>query len=287
MMGSGAAPTTSALGVAAITVRPLGKADEYAACVLLQRETWGAGFTDFVPGSLLKVSQMVGGVSCGAFTAEGELVGFVYGLSGVREGRLIHWSHMLAVRPEYRGQGLGRRLKEYQREVLRGLGVEMAYWTFDPLIARNAHLNLNRLGTEVREYVPDMYGDTGSELHAFGTDRFLVSWPVAAESVRSEPGVPAAWRTAPVFGHGVREGEDGVGAGTERPADGSCHGALLVRIEVPPDVETMPVAQACAWRAATRPAFIRLMSGGYRVLGFFTLARGRCFYVLGRTAAEI
>ena len=101
----------------------------------------------------------------------------MFGITGVQEGQLVHWSHMLAVERAYRDHGLGRRLKECQRELLRELGVDTIYWTFDPLVARNAHLNLNRLGTTVREYVPDMYGDTGSPLHTFGTDRFVVAWP--------------------------------------------------------------------------------------------------------------
>jgi predicted GNAT superfamily acetyltransferase len=128
---------------------------------------------------LLSVSQKVGGLVAGAFSDAGDLVGFVFGLTGLRGGRIVHWSHMLAVDPDYRDRGVGRRLKLYQRECLRAAGVDRMYWSFDPLVARNAHLNLNRLGVLVEDYVTDMYADTGSDLHAFGTDRFVASWPVA------------------------------------------------------------------------------------------------------------
>ena len=244
-----------------IVLRALAGQAEYTACVQLQRDTWGQGYADCVPASILQVSQKVGGVCGGAFAPDGRLIGFVYGLTGVRGGRLIHWSHMLAVVPEYRNHGVGRRLKEYQRDALRALGIEMMYWTFDPLVARNAHLNLNRLGTEVDEYVPDMYGHTGSELHAFGTDRFVVSWPVAAAD--------AAHRGA--FSRN--------GAAGSAPPD-----ATAVRVEIPADVESMATPEAMRWREATRPEFLRLLGGGYRVTGFERNG-GRCYYVLTPGAA--
>src|SRR5690554_3674198 len=147
-----------------VVVRRPATLEEFRACVELQRETWGAGFDECVPAAILKVSQRVGGVTAGAFDGEGRLLGFVFGLTGLERGRPVHWSHMLAVRPEWRDVGLGRRLKAYQREAVRGLGVDTILWTFDPLVARNAHLNLNRLGVQVVEYVPDMYGATGSAL---------------------------------------------------------------------------------------------------------------------------
>jgi predicted GNAT superfamily acetyltransferase len=256
---------------AAIELRPLKLQADLAACVQLQRDTWGRDYVDCVPASVLKVSQLVGGVSGGAFLEDGRMVGFVYGLTGIRDGHLIHWSHMLAVAPGFRNHGVGRRLKEYQREVLRGLGIEMMYWTFDPLVARNAHLNLNRLGTVVQEYVPDMYGNTGSDLHAFGTDRFVVAWSVAPElkSAAAGESAEADWKSAPVA-NGVDVKANGAGR------------RGLVRIEIPADVETMALKEALAWRESTRPAFVRLLSDGYRVSGFVTDPTG-CFYLLSPT----
>jgi predicted GNAT superfamily acetyltransferase len=260
----------------AITLRAVKTRADLAACVQLQRETWGMEYDDCVPASILKVSQMVGGVCGGAFTASGRMVGFVYGLTGVRDDRLIHWSHMLAVSPDYRNHGVGRRLKEYQREVLRDLGVEVIYWTFDPLVARNAHLNLNRLGARVEEYVADMYGETGSELHAFGTDRFVVSWLVRSTAAVRSAEPPAAWRTAPLA----------TAADVADRRGGEQASAPLVRLEIPGDVEVMPVADALEWRQATRPAFERLLGNGYGVAGFYTDNGSRCYYVLSRKAED-
>jgi predicted GNAT superfamily acetyltransferase len=205
-------------------------------------------------------------------------VGFVFGLTGLRDGRLMHWSHMLAVLPAFRDQGVGSRLKDYQRDHLRDLGIGLICWTFDPLIARNAHLNLNRLGAEIVEYVPDMYGNTGSPLHAFGTDRFVVAWPVDTPvPVRASPEAVDTWRRAPL----VRKAADGP-ARDLAAANGAVHGAELVRVEVPADIEAIEVAEARVWRGATRAAFTDLLDSGYRVIGFYTEERVRCFYVVAR-----
>src|SRR5947209_17970295 len=102
-----------------IEIRPLATREELQACVDLQESTWGADFSDLVPASILKVSQRVGGIALGAFDKSADLLGFVFGLTGVERGRVVHWSDMLAVRPAARDMGLGRRLKERQRELVR------------------------------------------------------------------------------------------------------------------------------------------------------------------------
>ena len=164
-----------------ITFRVMDTFDDFGKCVELQRATWGHDWTDVIPPSMLKVSQKVGGILAGAFDGQERLLGFVFGLTGIRDGKPAHWSHQLAVIPEQRNSGLGRQLKLFQRDLLLSAGVRVMYWTFDPLVARNAHLNLNRLGARIHEYVPDFYkGETSSELHSgVGTDRFIVRWPLA------------------------------------------------------------------------------------------------------------
>ena len=177
-------------------IRPLVTRPECEACVALQREIWGDGFVDVVPPTVLMVAQRIGGVTAGAFDDDGRLAGFVFGISGVRDGRLVHWSDMLAVRPEARRRGVGRRLKLFQRELLLALGVECAYWTFDPLVAPNARLNLVALGARPIEYVPNMYGTTGSRLHVgLDTDRLIVEWrlrdPDVEARIAGHPPPPA------------------------------------------------------------------------------------------------
>lgn len=125
----------------------------------------GLGFSERVPTAILKVSQILGGVAAGAYSEDGDLEGFVFGMTGIRDGQLVHWSDMLAVIEHARDAGLGTKLKAYQREQVLARGVEKMLWTFDPLQSRNAYLNFAKLGIVVQEYVENMYGETDSPLH--------------------------------------------------------------------------------------------------------------------------
>jgi chorismate synthase len=259
-----------------VVVRDMRTLAEYRACVELEREVWGNGFEEVVPASLLKVGQEVGGITAGAF-AGGELVGFVHGLTGIRRGRLTHWSHMLAVRAAHRGRGIGLRLKLYQRHRLLDRGVYEMRWTFDPLVAANAHFNLNVLGVRVERYVPDMYGDTGSGVHATGTDRLVSRWNlVEAPGPRLSGSGASAWNGAPILNGGGASGA----AAWKAMADG----ARSVRIEIPRDVfglEGGGLDSAREWRRSTRDAFVRATGAGFRVVGFSRDADASvCHYLL-------
>ena len=165
-------------------IRDLEGVAEYRRAVAFQESIWGVGFSERVPASLMKVAQRVGGVAAGAFDPDGDMVGFVYGITGIAEGAMVHWSDILAVRPGLRDAGLGRRLKAFQRDKVLAVGVTRMHWTFDPLESRNAYLNLGRLGAVVREYAVDMYGASDSPLHrGLGTDRFVVTWELDASRV--------------------------------------------------------------------------------------------------------
>ncbi len=178
----------------AITIRDFTSLTDYDACGALQDAIWGAGFSERVPGAILRVSQKIGGVSAGAFDESGQLVGFVFGMTGLKDGALVHWSDMLAVAPRARGLNLGERLKQHQREAVRAIGVTTMYWTADPLVARNAHFNINHLGAIPAEYVENMYGEnTGSVLHgAMPTDRAVYRWDLTGASSTTRDGIPSA-----------------------------------------------------------------------------------------------
>ncbi|MGH7445205.1 MAG: GNAT family N-acetyltransferase, partial [Longimicrobiales bacterium] len=147
-----------------MTIRPLVTAADLRACVALQEATWGQGFAERVPYAVLWFSRRIGGVLLGAFDGD-TLLGFVFGMTGWRESRPLHWSDMLAVRADARDRGIGMQLKRAQRALLIERGVQEANWTFDPLESRNAHLNFARLGVIAREYIRDVYGDSDSPLH--------------------------------------------------------------------------------------------------------------------------
>jgi predicted GNAT superfamily acetyltransferase len=244
----------------AVTVRSLDTPAEFEACVALQRETWGGDFSGCVPAAVLMIARKVGGVVAGALDERGHLLGFVFGLTGYTEGRPVHWSHMLAVRDTARGAGLGLRLKLFQRRLLLENGVTTARWTFDPLVARNAHLNLNRLGAVVVDYVEDMYGDSNSPLHAgLGTDRFVVEWHLA------DPAVERA------IAGGARPDFAPFADAPIAAADRALPAAPRVRIEIPADIHAVLArapGEAARWRTGTRRAFRWYLSNDYRVAAF-------------------
>jgi chorismate synthase len=231
-----------------IEIRDLKTQDELRACVALQRATWGEEFTELVPVAILQVVQYIGGIAAGAFNPRDELLGFVFGISGIEQGMHgvvpVHWSDMLAVRKDVRNQGIGERLKRYQRDALLSRGVEKVYWTFDPLDAKNAYVNFARLGVIAREYRRDMYGETDSPLHqGIGTDRLIAVWPIASKRVEERL------------------------AGVRRLP----HVASTVRIDVPIDIHDINArepALARDWRKRTRAAFDEWLQQGYLVVDF-------------------
>jgi predicted GNAT superfamily acetyltransferase len=267
----------AAMSLDGVTLRCLSSTEDFEACVDLQRAVWGRDFSDVVPLSILKINQKVGGVSAGAFRIDGRLIGFVWGMTGVRGGRPFHWSHMLGVAPEARDLKLGERLKWFQRDLLLPLGVEEVEWTYDPLEARNAHLNLNKLGVEVREYVEEMYaGESWSELaRGIGTDRFIVRWPIASPRVEAfRRGAPAGQDAA--FAGSPIVGVEAAAEAVPMPDDAE------VRVEIPADVQAIKAERpdlAAAWRTSTRRAFVHYFAHGYRVAAYLRAGERR-FYGL-------
>ena len=146
-----------------IRIQPLTSLEHFERCVVLQLEVWGYSDGDVIPRRVFVVAQRIGGQVVGAFDGE-TLIGFAMSLPGYRDGKPYLHSHMLAVMPEYRNFGLGRRLKLAQRDDAIARGFDLMEWTFDPLEIRNAHLNIARLGVIVRRYQPDFYGPSSSPL---------------------------------------------------------------------------------------------------------------------------
>jgi len=241
-----------------LSIRELATTQEFRECVAMQDEIWGPGFTEVIPPAILMVTQKMGGVCAGAFGPDGRMLGFVYGMTGVRHGVLAHWSDMLAVRAEARGARVGERLKQFQRDRCLAVGAHTMYWTFDPLVARNAHLNLMRLGARAAEYAVNLYGsDTGSPLHgALDTDRWIAAWDLRVAS----PRVPTIHDDG-VFV--VRAASEGL-----LPETAAFPDAAVVRVAVPTDHTELSHEQRVAWRLATRAAFLHYLARGYTVEGF-------------------
>lgn len=177
--------------MAEITIRECTSIEELDNCVLLQRDVFGLPDLEISPRRHLIVSRQAGGWTLGAF-AENRLVGFVHHLTGVRNGsEVFGYSHMMAVHREYQNKGVGARLKWSQRARALAEGRDFIKWTWDPMQARNAHFNLNRLGVTVSSYGRNFYGTDyraspvpeREQLPGIDSDRLFAGWQIRSDRV--------------------------------------------------------------------------------------------------------
>lgn len=168
-----------------IEVRHCTELAEFEECLRLEHEVWGWGDDITVPVPVFVVARHTGGQVLAAFDGA-KMIGFTLALSGNRGDRTFLHSHMTAVLPGYRDQGIGRRLKLFQRDDAIQRGIGLVEWTFDPLELKNAHFNLVRLRAIVRRYMPNCYGITNSPLHAgIPTDRLVAEWWLESPRVQA------------------------------------------------------------------------------------------------------
>jgi predicted GNAT superfamily acetyltransferase len=222
-----------------VEFRDLSGMEEFRAAEDLQREVWGPGDQPD-PADLMMVIQSEGGLVGGAF-AQGRLMGYVFAFPTAEAG--VQHSHRLAVHGQARGMGLGLRLKLWQRDWARARGLRLIRWTYDPLRAVNAGLNIARLGATAGTYLPDYYGAMEGINRGLPSDRLLVEWEVAPQGARAE------------------------GAALDLP--------------LPDDLEALVArdpAAALALRLALRAGLTRAFAEGRRITGF---DRARRVYLLG------
>jgi predicted GNAT superfamily acetyltransferase len=196
-------------------------------------------------------------------------------------------SHITGVLPGLQSRGLGRLLKQHQREWAFARDVGHITWTFDPLVARNAHLNFNRLNVDVAEYVINMYGsETDSALHrGLGSDRFIVVRPVAMSTGDIVPLEHDRAHATTAVGEGSRILNEADGAGVPAiPTALRVPDEPVYRIAIPLDIEKVQAADlglAARWRESTRRTILWALEHGYRIHGFYRDDDAGCgFYVL-------
>ena len=168
------------------TIRECTTIEQFDRCVALQREAFGLPDLELSPRRHLIVSRQAGGWTLGAFVAE-RMVGFVHHLAAVRGNEIFGYSHVMAVAKDYQNKGVGARLKWAQRERALSEGRKWIKWTWDPMLARNAHFNLNRLGATVDNYLDDFYGiDYGAdERLGLPSDRLSATWKIDSDRVHA------------------------------------------------------------------------------------------------------
>ncbi len=210
----------------------------------------------------IRGKEMVG-VTAGWFASERPL--------GV--GTTLH-SHIAGVQPGDAGRGAGQAMKLDQRAWALERGITTVTWTTDPLVARNVHVNITRLGATVAEYRVDEYGPMRDGINVGDqSDRILLRWAVDGPVGGIPPGqLPDAPRA-------LARSDDEFSSPVPdlAPLDAS---ARICRIAIPEDAETLVLTRPeehSLWRVAVREALCARLAAGWRVLGF---DKGTCEYVL-------
>lgn len=224
-----------------IEIRDLDTIEEIFSASDVLSQVWGGDRTG-MPPNLLRALAHSGNYAVGLYDS-GRMIGASVAFFAAPANRSMH-SHITGVLDGYRSQGLGRLLKQHQRAWAFARDVGHITWTYDPLVARNAHFNTQVLGARITEYLVDHYGAMDDGVNRGDeSDRLMVSWALAA---------PA---------HPPRE-ED-----------------VATSVQIPHDIETLrreAPADAAAWRTRVREAFLGHLAGGLLVGGFDD-ARGYLF----------
>ncbi|WP_010278199.1 GNAT family N-acetyltransferase [Paenibacillus senegalensis] len=255
----------------------------------LQTAIWGADSA--VPVSLMKAGIHNGSIVIGAYEEE-QLIGFCYGFPGFQEGKTYLCSHMLGIHPDYRNRGVGSELKLVQRSWALQYGYKKMVWTFDPLEARNAYLNLVKLGGYAKRYVPSYYGNMSGALNSgLPSDRLILEWDLESphhnsvqgdggkEQSREGRGLSRNWLNYPKLLEG---------AGPENcphpvQNDREAAGEEAVLLAVPVDIHSMKRTDsgtAAEWRFALRAHFTALFDRGYTAVGLLRVEGNVHYYVI-------
>jgi predicted GNAT superfamily acetyltransferase len=217
-----------------------------------------------------------------------EMVGASVAFRGVCDGRPSLHSHITGIVPDRQLRGAGHALKLRQRAWALANAIDCVTWTFDPLIARNGHFNLTKLGADADEYLVDFYGPLRDDMNGDDTtDRLLAVWRLISPRVSRTLSGRAR---SPSIG-ALRGGGDPVVLDID--ADGhpvrmentvpTPSGRVLARI--PDDilaVRARDARLAGAWRTALRQVMTGLFDRGLRPLAVLTPG----WYVFGPAGSD-
>ena len=247
-----------------VTLAPLATVEDADLLNQVIEVTWGGQHLD---REVVRALAISGNTSWGAFDGE-RLIGFVLGWAGVDADGLHVHSHMLASIPDRRHAGVGETLKLAQRAQALEQGIDVVRWTFDPLVARNAWLNLGKLGVVVDRFARSFYGDMRDAINeGERSDRVTVAW-----NLRREPG-PHIVAADPVDLVMRSPGA------TPTPAVADVSPTVAARIEIPAEYHDLRAADpvlGAVWRDAVAEALERCLDAGLVGAGF---DRARSAYV--------
>jgi predicted GNAT superfamily acetyltransferase len=277
--------------MSAPVIKLLESPEDMASVEELQRTVWPGSETDIVPAHLLITAMHNGGLVIGAFVDD-KIIGFVFGFPGIEfipDGpRPKHCSHMMGIHPNHRDSGIGFALKRAQWQLVRHQGLDHITWTYDPLLSRNAYLNIAKLGAVCNTYHRSEYGDMRDGLNAgLPSDRFQVDWWVNTRRVERRLSKRAR-RPLKLDNFSKAELQPfytpyfGASGLMQPPEHFSTLEGRLVLAEIPSDFSALKDANfplARDWRFFSREVFETAFAAGYIVTDFVH-DQSRSFYVL-------
>lgn len=256
--------------IVGVRIEVADEADSLAAARAIFDQVWPGEGTQ-VTSNLLRALVHAGAYCSVVVDDEGDRVvgaalGFPARDASLPGGVYLH-SHMAAVVEGMRDRGVGSAIKQHQRAWAIEQGIPVVSWTFDPLVRRNAHLNVNRLGVDVRDYHPDFYGVMTDAVNAGDRSDRLVAWWV----VESERAHAAAAGQLAIPDHDVllRTSRDLIRIDEGMPRlDDAPEPGEVVLVSLPDDVVSLRRADpdlGLQWRLVVRGAFTAAFAAGLRV----------------------
>lgn len=253
---------------------------EITETLALQKTVWGDSAAASLPEMVAAIHN--GGAIIGAFLDK-RMIGFCYGFAGYNGSETYLCSHMLGIDPNYRDFGLGRELKWRQRDWALRYGYKKMVWTYDPLEARNAYLNLCKLGAYTKTYIQSYYGKMEDQLNkGLPSDRFFVEWDLDSDRVKNAAAglsiESEKWRNFPRASEWVLQGEF--------PKPGVLNDIRDVPgylVPVPKSIQVIKAEDmelARKWRHSHRNQMIRLFASGYMAVGLLRTEAHVNYYVL-------
>ena len=222
-----------------ISIRPLNSLADQELGRMIFDKTWAMDAGTEITPNLLQAMVHSGAYLSGAF-ADGNCVGAAFAFPATTGGLHLH-SHMTAVLDNFRDKGIGYALKVDQYKWAKQNNYKEITWTFDPLVARNAKLNILKLGVDISAYYPNFYGDMPDELNAGDeSDRVMASLKVVGDSPTSRSVISAPDKSA-------------------------------ILIAIPDDIVAIrgkDLAENLRWRRSVRDEFMGVLARGGKVIGF-------------------
>jgi predicted GNAT superfamily acetyltransferase len=222
-----------------ISIRPLTSLPDQDLGRMIFDKTWAMDAGTEITPNLLQAMIHSGAYLSGAFV-DGECVGAAFAFPATTGGLHLH-SHMTAVLDSFRDKGIGHALKVDQYKWAKQNNYKEITWTFDPLVARNAKLNVLKLGVDISAYYPNFYGDMPDELNAGDeSDRVMASLKVVGDAPTPRTAISMPDKSA-------------------------------VLIAIPDDIVAIrgkDLAENLRWRRSVRDEFVNALARGGKVIGF-------------------